>query len=104
MYQVTPDWIRVLTASEFEEEIGAFKFNGPGLYLRKDFKFNGPGLYLRENTTLLVIPFCTQTAKGVWDQKWPCETKFTFYMYYQSFEKLIFSVIATVPTRQDDRE
>lgn len=93
--KVSPDWSITGTKEKIEKELPNFKFNGPGMYLTKT------------DTVLILTSPCTPLWKDGeyigWKQKWPDETVFIVYVFNCPFQDTIYSQIALVPNRQDDR-
>lgn len=85
--QFLPDWTRVWTATEAEEQLNGFEFTGPGWYIGKE--------------TILVIPVEAYVRLTVWRQRWPASTKFNFYVFSGN-PRDAFNAITTAPVRKDD--
>jgi hypothetical protein len=91
---VTPDWEKVWTAAEAEEQLTNFRFTGPGWYSGK-------------KDTLLVLPADEVDTDnhwiGVWKQRWPPKQLFRFCVYSGHDPANSFNAIANAPVRQDER-
>lgn len=101
----TPDWTEVWTAAQAEKELThlssyegdeekKFVFNGPGWYIAKDLK---GGL-----DVILVIPLVDETD-ALFAHTWPRDTQFQFNVYNGRDPAQLFGLIATAPTRLDER-
>lgn len=74
----------------------------------RDFgvELKGPGLYLTKTDTILVLANPAQgdvTKENIWNAEWPADTLWTAHVYNCPYSETVLSVLATAPTRVDER-
>lgn len=87
MLQITPDWTKRWTASQFISELR--------------MPFHGPGIYLNKTDTIIVVPLPPSEGKveveNIWNIDQPSNTIYEVAVYNCKFEQTIFSAVARAP-------
>lgn len=85
----TPDWKKLYTAEQANEDL-------------QDFKFEGPGWYLIKEDTLLVVPVDTSTKSLPWKREWPKDQLFLFMVWNGSNPRDALNSVINAPVRQSE--